>query len=117
MPDMDINPNKHSRANLEASNNLSNKISALSHRVGTVVGLIIKNTVPLKVRNVLSATNYPILKLFVAKSAKQCLRPSQTLIFFGTLDVQEPNVESDELSVHEVDNVCGREEEEAGGLL
>ena len=29
--------------------------------------------------------------------------------FVGTLDVQELNVESDELSVHEIDNICGRE--------
>ena len=29
--------------------------------------------------------------------------------FVGTLDVQEPNVESVELSVHEIDNICGRE--------
>ena len=113
MPDIDINPNKHSLTNHKASNNLSSKILALNHRVGTVVGLIRKDTVPLKVRNLISATNYLILKLFAAKSAKQCLRPSQALFFFvGALDVQVSIVEPDELSVHEICNICGREEDE-----
>ena len=67
MLDMDINPNKHSLTNHKASNNLSSKILALNHCVGTVVRLIRKDTVPLKVRNVISATNYPILLLASGK--------------------------------------------------
>ena len=37
--------------------------------------------------------------------------------FVGTLDVQETNVESDELSVHEVDNICGRGDDEWNAKL
>ena len=113
MPDIDINPNKHSLTNHKASNNLSSKILALNHRVGTVVGLIRKDTVPLKVRNVISATKLSHFEIVCRQKRKTVFTTKPGSVFFvGALDVQVSIVEPDELSVHEIYNICGREEDE-----